>query len=607
MAKLGFYEDFSKLFIAIFIITAILAVPIAGAFELDKSKYFAFDDVKPDMDAYCLSVISGTKIEKFPLKVISPIKNFRPGRNIILVVGTDDTFKKIGAVRGCSGSPVYIDNKMVGALSAGYPMAKDPLYHVTPIEEMLTIGTSPENNYHPDKLSIDFSKPIDLNSAYQQFKTGIKTLSQNSTSRNNPLAVATSLPQNACAELADILEPIGMMPISYATSTSVESSDSDNELNSPYQPGGILSLPLVSGDISISGVGTITEVIGDTVYGFGHDFLGYGSLEVPMATGYIHTVIASNEMSFKLGSAGPISGTLVFDESTGVVGKIGQKPKLIPLCIKVNRFNDIQERTYNCELLYNEIYSPSMVQSVISGAGLMKGTLPNEHSVSYKLKVGLDGFDPIIFEDVSTGSGLRELTVNAVGFVSMLMSNPFEQVDITSIDIEMSITAKDTQAHIYSVEISDKTLKAGDSVDLNIALERYKAPKSYYTATVEIPDDTQPGQYSIIVAGGSEYEQILQNLTPHKYTAYSLPTMIDAIHNISTIKHNKIFLVMQLPPKGVTIMEKELPDLPTTKMLLLANPKRSTEIKPYNHWIETSINTDMVISGGREIKIIVEE
>ena len=118
-----------------------LSACVAGA-KLDRTRYIGLDEVRTDMEAYCLTVLKGNNIERFPLKILSIVRNFRPKRDAILVVGTDERFIHAGPIHGCSGSPVYIDGRLAGALAAGWDGSKDPLYLVTPIEEMLRIGTA---------------------------------------------------------------------------------------------------------------------------------------------------------------------------------------------------------------------------------------------------------------------------------------------------------------------------------------------------------------------------------------------------------------------------------------------------------------------------------
>ena len=610
MAKPNSSTKRSSLTPAILILCLFILATAAPAAELDTTKYFPFEEVKPGMDAYCLSVISGTKIEKFPLKVVSKIHNFRPGINRIMIIGTDEVFKKIGSVQGCSGSPLYIDNRIAGALSAGYPYCQDPIYLVTPIDEMLRIGTNPADTAGTtrtnEKLNLDFSKPISAATAYEKLTTFINQ-SQGTSALSSPITLATSLPVDSCAELSDMFGPFNAVPTAGITSTSPLEFDNSQTASDAYSPGGVLSLPLVYGDICITAVGTITEVVGDTVYGFGHDFLGQGPLNVPMSTGYIHTVIPSFQMSFKIGSASPVSGTLTFDESCGVVGKIGVQPKQIPITVTVDRFNDTQKRTYNAMMLNHTLYTPYLLQSVIAGPALMRGSLPDEHTVAYRLQINVAGYDPIIFEDTCSGVSVRPLLTNAVGYASTLMSNPYKDADIESISVDMTITNEDTVGSIFSVEMSDKQVKPGESIDFDIILQRFQKSKTYRKASLQIPSDLEPDQYEVFVLSGDNYENIAGTLAPHKFSAYSLPTLVDAINNLSKIKHNKIYILLRLPSDGITIRQQELPQLPNTKTLLLANPKRTTDISPYTPWVETSIDTDMVIAGGHKIIIEVHE
>lgn len=591
----------------LFVLFCTATFNIAAFGELDREKYIAFDEIRPDMDGYCLTVVRGTKIEKFPIKVISPIKNFQPGRNAILVTGTDEVFQKIGAVQGCSGSPVYIDGRMAGALAAGFRSAKDPIYLITPIEEMLKITEGyidSDQASDSQTLGIDFNAPIDLSRSYDQVLNCIKNLAQDASSQNRPMALVTSLPQNACDTLNNIF---GKNYIN-ALSATAGSQPPQNDNNKPvFEPGGVISIPLISGDISVSGIGTVTEVVGDTVYGFGHNFLGYGNVNFPLAAGQIHTVIASRDMSFKLGQAGPIAGTLIYDQATGIVGKIGQMPRLIPITITVKRFNDSKTKTYNCQIAYNRMYTPMLIQTAISGAGTLAGPLPPDHSVKYKTTVNIEGFDPIVFSDLSSGTKLNEIIPEAAGTVSLLMTNPYENINIDSIDVQIDITAENTRAVIDTVKISNTTFKAGETAKIDVILQGNRIPKFAYSETIKIPEDTLPGDYSIYVAGGYEYERLLRKLAPQKTTARSLETLVDAIKILSRIRHDRLYFILQLKPSGVTIMQKELPYLPDTKTILLNSKKRTIRVQPLNHWVEKTIDIEKVLLGIKEIKIKVRK
>ena len=404
--------------------------------EVDSSKYISVEEITTDMEAYCLTVVSGTEIRKFPLKIISSVKSFRNGRDAILVVGTDEVFKKVGAVQGCSGSPVYIDGRMAGALSAGYSFAKDPVYIVTPIAEMLEIPKWPtplgKDIADARQLSIDYNSPIDLSAAYRQTQESIKTAAKNSQSQTRPMALTTSLPQDVCDELTDVFKPLGFVPVAAPAGQTIDSGS-----RSPgYAPGGTLALPLVSGDISLNAIGTITEVIDDQVYGFGHGFQSYGEVNFPMATGKIHMIIPSMQISFKVGQSHEISGTLKYDQTAGIVGKIGEDPKLIPVKVTVRSYNEIEPKVYNCKIAYNRLLSPTLIQSVILGAAQTKSSLPPNHTIKYTAKLNVQGQPTMTYEDVSSGTGYGEVLSGAVGMMSLFLNNPFEEILVEGLEIE---------------------------------------------------------------------------------------------------------------------------------------------------------------------------
>jgi len=138
--------------------------------SLDSSRYITVDEVKPGMKAYCLTVFEGTEVEKFDLEVLDVVRDFRPGMDAILVKGLDERFIHTGPVGGCSGSPVYIEGRMAGALAFGWTFSKDPLYGVTPIKDMLRVGRSFENqqtlgkNIEQPGLVFDYSVPLNFKS-----------------------------------------------------------------------------------------------------------------------------------------------------------------------------------------------------------------------------------------------------------------------------------------------------------------------------------------------------------------------------------------------------------------------------------------------------------
>jgi hypothetical protein len=599
----------------------------------DPNKYISVDEVRPGMEAYCLTCYKNTEIEKFKLEVLSVIHNIDVGRDAILVQGTDERFIRTGPVSGCSGSPVYIDGRLAGALAFGWLFSKDPLYGVTPIKEMLEVGQAVTRDSGPVNQEtrqqprgstagfvFDFSKPIDFAEIYKQISTPPTPhlMWGNSTSDVRPLPcplVTSGLSPRICEQLGAWVEPLGLMVVpggsmlDTSVFTEAQSKAEASGIQHPVQlePGAALAVPLVSGDMVMFVLGTATLVLGDAVYGFGHGFLSYGPVDLPMATGQVHTVVSSMYRSFKLGSVLEIVGALTVNESAGVVGRIGAQARMIPLTIKVDRYNDAQIRVYNCRVVSNQLLTPVVLRSAVDGAAFYLGDFPPEHMIEYKVAVAVEGGDTIAFENVSTDMGLDEMMMESLSLAAILMNNPYKKVNIESLDFEIRVVPKSIVSHIWSVDLSDSEVKAGDQIDIDVVVESFLAGKEKYQFSFKIPDGLPPGRYELIVCGSNSYRRFLKKSEPHKFTAHSLPDLIEAINHSLQIKRDKLYCLLTLPPGGVTVAKAELPDLPATKALVLQNTKRTLMTRPYQHWLEQSEDSGTVVIDEKILDVTVEE
>jgi hypothetical protein len=595
-------------FFPLFLASLLCAAGISNGTEgdWDPAKYIGIDEIQPGMEAYCLTCYSGTKIEKFDLDVISVIRNYGPGRDAILVQGTDERFIHTGPVWGCSGSPVYIDGRLAGALAFASTYSKDPLYGVTPIREMLRVGrVSAPTGTAQLGYNLDFSKPIDLARVDKELKT------QQFSRRYGPAGIAalpcplvtSGLPPRATEQLNDLVEPFGLAVVAGIGGGAPAGKDLDVQL----APGGCLVVPLVTGDITMEVVGTVTEVVGDKVYGFGHSFLGFGPVNLPMATGQVHTVISSIARSSKLASMVKIVGALTRDESPAVFGQIGAKPHMFPLTITIDDYRDSDKSVFNCQVAHNRSLTSSLLLSTVSGAGLRLGDLPPDHMIEYKVAIGVEDTEPITFENVSTDVGLTEMLVESVSPVRMLMNNPYKKVNITSVDFDIRIVPKSIVSHIWSVDLSDSKVKAGQNVDITVVVESVLAGKKKYQCTFEIPETLPPGKYELTVCGGYQYELFLRKNTPYRFVTQNFTGLVEALKYLLDIGRDNLYCLLALPPGGVAIEKSELPDLPPTKALVLQNEKRTLRTQPYQHWLEKRFESGTVIIDRKTMRITVEK
>jgi len=605
---------------ALFLMAVFLSVPAVWGFEktIDKTKYITVDEIKPNMKGFALSVYRGTEIEKSPVTVLSVIRNISPGQDRILVVGEDSLMRHTGVVQGCSGSPVYIDGRLAGALSAGWPYSKDPLYQVTPIEEMLRVGSYQPSEGGNKKASakaaaafpIDFSAPIDIQQTAKRLFAYYTELKK---SASTSFPVMTSLPESVCSAMRANMPvlPFNFVASGIAGGTadmlngkSLGSQSADEQI---FKPGGVLAVPLIMGDIQATGVGTVTEVIGSRVYGFGHSMLGIGPVNLPMAAGYIHTVVSKRDISFKLGTAGEPAGTLVSDESSAVYGIAGKIPRMIPVRITVDRYNDIQRRVYNCRIVDDRIYTPQMLMVAAAGAAAMKGSFPPEHYIRYTGRVSVENFGDISFSNISSGTGVNEMLSEVLSVAGLLINNTYQPVKLKSCEFDIKILPKNIRAVINNVVLSADTVRPGDTVTAYITLEPYMSEKVTFNLSLKIPDDIKPGRYELMICGPYQYSAFLSKAASYKFMATDLPSLITALRNVLDNPRDEIHMILSLPPDGLVVNYKPMPALPPTKALLLQDAKRTVTVQPCLKWVEAKKKIDSIVMDKRIMSITVEK
>lgn len=575
----------------------------------DANKYIRIDEVKPGMEAFCLTDYGDDGIEKFALKVLDVVRDIEPGRNAILVMGVDERFKHTGPVGGCSGSPVYIDGRLAGALAFGWTFSKDPLYGVTPIDEMLEVGLtdgsgSSGGSSQSTALTFDFSQPINLYEIDKQLTTRRPMASSSgrgATALPVPLLIS-GLPAEACQHMAGPLEAMGFTAVP-GLSGSVDAGQERPQL----VPGGTLTMPLVIGDIKMNVLGTVTEVRDDCVYGFGHSFLGYGPTNLPMAGGKVYTVISSLQRSFKLGTCSEIVGAITADESGAIYGRIGAKPDMIPLSVRVERFNTLEPRTYNCQVAYNRVLTAALVRSALMGAAFQAGPFPPDHSIEYKALIDLDDGRSIRFGNTSANMELMEPGAEVAGSLALLLNNPFGGAGVKGLQFDVCIRPRNIDSYMWSVDISDSKVKRGEEIDAQVVVESYLKEKRRHQITVKIPENLAPGKYNLMFLGAYEYENFLRKAMPYRFIATNYQTLVDALNAALNVDRTKLYCLLVLPPDGITLERAELPKLPKTKALVLQSEKRAVAALPYPHWIETTIETGTIISDKEVVAITVEK
>ncbi|HEV2320167.1 MAG TPA: hypothetical protein VGV18_10485, partial [Verrucomicrobiae bacterium] len=284
-------------------------------------------DIKPGMKGEWHTVVSGTRIDSFPMQVVGVANNFiGPGRPVIICEGLDATNKLTGPVAGMSGSPVYVDGKLLGAYAYGFVFPHDQdLFGVTPIEEMLEVEKyPPAANPWGNGLMAGAAAPGNPQwLAAPVAGANVPPLTEmQSVFKPLPTPLFVSgISQRTLQMFGPELNKLGLQLM------QAPSGSADPVANTNLEPGAAVSGVLMSGDFDFAGTGTVTWRDGNRILAFGHPFMQSGPTEMPMATAEILTVVSSIEESFKLLNVGQVVGTIYQDRLTGIAGEVGRMPR----------------------------------------------------------------------------------------------------------------------------------------------------------------------------------------------------------------------------------------------------------------------------------------
>ncbi len=513
--------------ISLLIISLILSFSRTWAQPVwDSQRYIDVDEIQPGAEAVCRTCYRGTTIEEFPLTVISVVRDIEPGLDAILVEGLDDRFKHTGPVAGCSGSPVYIEGRMAGALAFGWPYSKDPLYGVTPIRSMLAIETSSPavqgqvTSMHG--FEWDATEPLDIQAVVHAYQETVQSLA---VPRQSSMALFVSgVPATGQPWLTNNLSAFGLVPMAGGGAGVGEDVGSVE-----MTPGASLVVPLMQGDIRLAAVGTATEVRDGQVYGFGHAFLGYGNVDLPMATGYVHTIVSNLSRSFKLASALQPVGALIYDTPVGIVGQLGREAPMIDLDLTLDHFMQPGQRHYQCRMTADPLLGPTLFQSALGSVMESMGGYPPHHVLNYKVEFDVVGHEDIVFENLSIDMGLNELLNEVMSVMLMLETNPYEAIKIESVSLEAHLHPTQKLAYLVGLEIDDKTVEPGQDLNVRATLEADQGGRHQTEFTLTLPRDSKEGELAVSVCGPYEYQQFLRRSAPQRLTALDGKSLVTAL------------------------------------------------------------------------------
>jgi SpoIVB peptidase S55 len=588
--------------------------------EPNPDTYWNVDLVKPGMKGQGKSVVKGVKIETFDAEVLGILKNTSPGRDLILCRLSGMNLDKTNVIQGMSGSPIYVNNKLLGAVAYAWAYGKEPIAGVTPFSQMVEFAAAVERRElagEKNKPSrIGLAKPILLDGrAYNDVTISNDYQDAQPAASDGmwmvPLktpVMTTGMSPRALAILKENFSQHGLVPMQGgAASTNIPA----DERNIALAPGSALSVALITGDFDMSGIGTVTHVEGKRVYGFGHPMMGLGACDLPMMTGYTHTIFPRLSLSFKMGSPLRTVGTINADTSTCIAGMLDRQPDMLPVSSTIVREPDGKAHTYNVKVVRVRSMLGQLVHMSLANSIDMEGNFPDEMSARIKARIEIEGHEPFILDDWFAGNQLvgdraPQMLYQPLSLVLQhLSTNSFETLRFKSIDCTTEILPGRRVADIESTELDSDTVAPGDTLKATVTLRTFKGPKQRFNLEVKLPADMPEGQYTALIGDDLNNARAELRDNPQLLTPQTLEQVFQGVRMQLDAKRTN--LVMRVPltgGTGIASSGKTLPNLPPSMVQILSSGKRSSTQTLYSALVARA-QTAWVIQGADSLRFQV--
>ena len=461
--------------------------------------------VQPGQKGVCVTEWSGGERLEIPVEVVGVLDATGPERQMVLVRLLGEHFAGSGVVAGMSGSPVYVDGRLLGAVAFGWAFAKDPLAGVTPFATMRRIA--------PGEDAAPAPAPT------------LAELAALGAGKAEPLAVLRGMPSREGRQLQ--LAAVGGLPM--PTGFARELLDTmglqavpagrGDVPEGPPKPGDMLAVLLVWGDATIAAGGTVTAIDGNRVWAFGHPLYGLGAVRFPAARARVLAIQSSYQNPFKVFAVGTSFGTLVADRPAGVLALVGEQAPGIPVEVRVR--DTTGEATWRFRIAEVPILEPLLVTYLSSACLTARGASAGEASVRLALTARMaDGRGVTVRQAARGLDALARLSAFAGGVVGFLANSPFPHPDVASVEVQLERAEEASGATIVEVLPARTSVSPGEELVVTVRLKPYRAPAETKRLVITVPPGTPEGSLDLIVADGawwSEYRLRAEAVVPDDF------------------------------------------------------------------------------------------
>jgi hypothetical protein len=612
--------------------TAALAAALAASCWISlpaTSSLMPVDEIRPGMVGIGRTIFQGTELEEFKVHILGVLRNIQgPRRDLILAKLEGGPLAETGVAQGMSGSPVYIDGRLIGAVSysvGAFP--KEAIAGITPIAEMKdATGMTRRTVTAQARLELPITRE------------GLSAALKATYGRLAPFAMqasdvqAVGLPPAAAVQLGTMLRPIATPlimsgfdpttadllagPFRDAGFAPVMAGAADraqrDAATGPLREGDAIGVTLITGDIEMGATGTVTHIDGDRVYAFGHPLYNLGPAEFPMTRAYVYTMMPSLMTSFKISSLGETIGTLQQDRATAIAGTLGKGPALVPMRVTLESRRgqgagaDTTKRTFTYQLVNDQLFTPLLAYVAMFNTLATYERQFGAATFTVKSRAQIKGHGELTVEDVFTGdSPILGAATSVAGPLSMLLSNDIAPVSLDSLDVTIGSSETPRSATIERVWIDDIRPRAGRTIPLKVLTRSYRGEETISTVPIDIPANAT-GQLSVLVTDGRQLNALEQRELRRSLQPQSIAQMMRVLN--ATRRNNRIYIRLLTGTPGAIVNGEALTALPPSVLAVLESDRNGGSFTPIRSAAlgEWEIPMEAAVVGSRLLTIDIE-
>lgn len=517
-------------------------------------------EVKAGMRGTGRTVFAGSRVEDFPVEILGVLENYGPRQSIILARLGGPQVERTGVMQGMSGSPVYVDGKLVGAVALAFPFSKEPIAGIRPIEEMIAAGEGGGAD------------------ALERTQVAAAGRLQEPSAAPRMVEIATPLTfggvtRAAFEQVGAQLRALGLEPMQGALGGGPVVSASKGGLGDPkkIEPGSMISVLLMTGDLNVSADGTVTMVDGNRVYAFGHRFLSGGRSAMPFARAEVLTLLPNLNSSSKISVPRELMGVIRQDRNAAIAGSFGERAPMVPISISVHGEGVKTPRAYKMEFVADRTLAPLLAQMAIYSAldGTERAMGPG--SVVVRGQMELEGSQqaPVRLDNVfSSDTGTIALAASyTIIPLSYLAQTGLDEVRPKSITLDFETSSRRSQYQIDQVWPSAREVRPGETIELNVALAGENGTELLKKVKYKVPVGAQPGMMNITVTDGmtANLLEFQQAAGVRGRAASQIVKMVNSLR-----PYNKITVRLSRAEPAYTVAGSEIADPPPSVALLLS-------------------------------------